>query len=1055
MKRSNYTLSVIFTMILAAVFVMLSGMAVKKSDTLLKRQKGPCDIYGSVGTPCVAAHSTTRALYASYNGPLYQVMRETDGKTLDIGVVQPSGADDGGYADANAQDTFCANSLCVITKIYDQSGNENHLTQAPPGTFKGLSQGGFDYLPIADMAPASINGHKAYGVYIIPGMGLRNNNARSLAINDEPEGIYYVVDGKHFDSGCCFDYGNSSTNSRAVGTGTMETTYYGTSTAWGSGNGEGPWIMADMEAGLFSGYNAKKNDVPSITSWQFVSAFVNGGGGNKWELRGGDAQNGGLTTYYSGVRPGTPASNAYSPMNKKGGILLGNGGDNGNGSAGTFYEGVMTSGYPTTATTDAVQANVVAAKYNVQRVKASRLTTFAPLTSQNDTITFTNTTDAPLTNIKISIPAQKGWTAKAIDAVTTTKIFRGPLAPNSSVSATFKITSPATASAVFLPVNVEWTDFTTKKNHIETIRQRLRNAFPVKINEVRFGTGGNPTDQFIELYNASAKAVDISNWSVTSTPGGWSPFKLATIPAGTKIASHGFYVLGLATSGLAAPANIGDKTINVQTLSGLTNGQQISIDGEIHKIVNLGSAPGAMTTLYVPVSTSTRLNFPVGTTNLPVTSAAGFTVGEKIGIDMGGNYEIATVTRLGKAATQTNLAIEAKAGDNTIKVFDNASMTVGDELAINTGVRKELVKVKRIVNVVTAIGRAPKEMGEVELTAPLKLNHMVGVDVFGPGTGITFSPATHFAHKSGEAIQALGSGITLDGKLSKHHQAGGSIVSLQNSGTGYQGKPNQWYGIPLSAAAGSIALMNANNAVLIDGLVYGSKQSNSSANGTITSPEIATLEGDQSQGGCILVVPGAARGFTPSAGDQTNKSFGRYPDGYDADDNCHDFQSQNSSTLAIASTAGLNNIKVSSIMGFSAGQQIIVGSGNDKEVATIATVGTPGATTISKAVAAGTTVIPVNSAFGFTTGQEVVMDGQTVIITAVTINRRRPGNTDGASDAITINSPTKTAYDAGAVVAGSGITLTKPMTKDHSAGTQIINSLPTPGKPNQYTKAAR
>ena len=31
----------------------------------------PCDIYAAAGTPCVAAHSTTRALYAAYNGPLY------------------------------------------------------------------------------------------------------------------------------------------------------------------------------------------------------------------------------------------------------------------------------------------------------------------------------------------------------------------------------------------------------------------------------------------------------------------------------------------------------------------------------------------------------------------------------------------------------------------------------------------------------------------------------------------------------------------------------------------------------------------------------------------------------------------------------------------------------------------------------------------------------------------------------------------------------------------------------------------------------------------------
>src|ERR1700745_3772868 len=46
---------------------------------------GPCDIYASGGTPCVAAHSTTRALYGSYNGNLYQVKRSSDNSTLNIG----------------------------------------------------------------------------------------------------------------------------------------------------------------------------------------------------------------------------------------------------------------------------------------------------------------------------------------------------------------------------------------------------------------------------------------------------------------------------------------------------------------------------------------------------------------------------------------------------------------------------------------------------------------------------------------------------------------------------------------------------------------------------------------------------------------------------------------------------------------------------------------------------------------------------------------------------------------------------------------------------------
>jgi hypothetical protein len=50
-------------------------------------------------------------------------------------------------------------------------------------------------------------------------------------------------------------------------------------------------------------------------------------------------------------------------MRKQGAIILGTGGDNSKGSVGTFYEGVMTTGYASTATANAVQANIVAAGY--------------------------------------------------------------------------------------------------------------------------------------------------------------------------------------------------------------------------------------------------------------------------------------------------------------------------------------------------------------------------------------------------------------------------------------------------------------------------------------------------------------------------------------------------------------------------------------------------------------------------------------------------------------------------------------------------------------------
>jgi Alpha-L-arabinofuranosidase B, catalytic len=132
------------------------------------RPDGPCDVYQEAHTPCVAAHSTTRALSRSYNGPLYQVKRERDGKTLDVGIVPPSTPGGGGYADAGAQDAFCAETVCVIDAIYDQSGKGNDLFQAGPGTFKGPEKGGFDTQPIADMAPVTIGGHKVYGVFNNP-----------------------------------------------------------------------------------------------------------------------------------------------------------------------------------------------------------------------------------------------------------------------------------------------------------------------------------------------------------------------------------------------------------------------------------------------------------------------------------------------------------------------------------------------------------------------------------------------------------------------------------------------------------------------------------------------------------------------------------------------------------------------------------------------------------------------------------------------------------------------------------------------------------------------
>lgn len=315
---------------------------------------GPCDIYASGNTPCVAAHSTTRALYSAFNGALYQVQRTSDGSKSDI---KPLSA--GGVANAASQDSFCAGTTCLITIIYDQSGRGNHLTQAPPGgAASGPQSGGYDNLASATGAPVTLNGQKAYGVFISPGTGYRNDATSGIATGDAAEGMYAVLDGTHYNDGCCFDYGNAETSNTDTGNGHMEAIYFGTNTFWSKGAGSGPWVMGDLENGLFAGSDPKSDPNDPTVTYRFLTSIIKGKPGNQWAIRGANAASGGLSTFYSGVRP-----SGYNPMKKEGAIILGIGGDNSIGAQGTFYEGVMTSGYPSDSTENSVQANIVAAKY--------------------------------------------------------------------------------------------------------------------------------------------------------------------------------------------------------------------------------------------------------------------------------------------------------------------------------------------------------------------------------------------------------------------------------------------------------------------------------------------------------------------------------------------------------------------------------------------------------------------------------------------------------------------------------------------------------------------
>jgi non-reducing end alpha-L-arabinofuranosidase len=1084
-------------------------------DVPLARPEGPCDIYAAAGDPCVAAHSTTRALYSSYNGPLYQLLRQSDGKTLDIGVVQPVALpfpNAGGYADADAQDAFCANTYCWITTIYDQSPKHNDLTQPPRGGFSGPAMGGFNNLPLADMAPITIMGHKAYGVFIAPGMGLRQNEAKGTAVDDQAEGQYWVINGLHFNSGCCFDYGNAEIDSRDDDNGTMETAYYGNAAPWYHGVPPGPWVMTDQENNLVGCVNPDGSkpcaNLPTI-KWRFVTAMAKGEP-HHWTSMGGDAQQGALSVMFDGPR----VDATYDPMRKQGAILLGNGGDNSNGSQGTFYEGAMTAAgtFPTAATDQLVQANVVAAKYSVPRLSLmpasatatpTGLQTFSPGSSQDTTEMFTNTTGAPAVGVKLSISVpSKRWTSFIPGTSEKSKTFADPVAPGASVSATFKVTSGPAVFNGDLVGNVWWTNPTTGGKQFETTAEKVRNVSPLKINEFRISSGPptNSTDSFIELYNAGARDADISNWTLTEHPTQQTIFSTVKIPARTKLAARGFYLLGLSNSGLAVPARAGDTTINVRNTTGMSVGDTISIDTgssvETRKIVSLGTAASSSTTLWQPVPEGPVITIPSGSTNVPVTSVAGFVVREKIALGYGATYpavargmehfEVSTVTAVGKPGTQAYLAAEAHAGESNIKVTSVATISVGDKIRLDVdsvGHGIETVTVTSVgaqgsrtnlsakasagatnIKVRSLNGFAVGDKLTIGLPGNDQTVTATAVGTAGPnGTGIDFTPALDHARINSEVVVVPGTGLDLSAPLKFNHAANlpfgsrGTGISFQPA-TAFTHSSNE----PVQALGTGIKLdspitkEHAINSVVRDAAVTtAGYQGTPEPNQWFGGPEfttnvdffgrvISTREGNmvlRDASGMVvdslnyggLVDPWAAEGYQATSGSEQSGCYVTAP---------------GPATGRFAPAVAASNT--------SAGR-FPDGVDTDSNCTDFLTEPT---TALSAASAAGATNIKVASVAGFGSGQTIRIDAGANLETAVIVTVGTAGATTvgtasdvgatvipvagvtGFSPGQTITVGSGANYETAVVASitrfgGTTITVIAPLTFAHGVGTQV------------------
>ncbi|MES1177843.1 MAG: arabinofuranosidase catalytic domain-containing protein [Myxococcales bacterium] len=330
----------------------------------------PGDVAKAAGTPAVAAHALTRALFASYTGPLFKALRVSDKQEKDIGTVPATG-----LVDTAALNAFCSGTTCKVTTLYDQSGNGNDMWRADdpasnqPGTVKPCNLLDIQYWQMADGTKMPI-AVETGAMWKDTAQCLRNRDkTKNMPTGAKPQTEYAIFHSQYLNNNCCFNYGNTGNAVHYSGPGTLSSLNFSKITFWSKGTGNGPWPMVDFETGVYAGNTAKcgsgvpagvacttagENPNPSVT-FDIVSTFFKHNGVNHWALKTGNAKAGTLSVNVD--LNALPAG--YSPLKQEGGLGVGEGGAGDSNGTGGFSEGVVIAGETTDATDAAIQKSIV------------------------------------------------------------------------------------------------------------------------------------------------------------------------------------------------------------------------------------------------------------------------------------------------------------------------------------------------------------------------------------------------------------------------------------------------------------------------------------------------------------------------------------------------------------------------------------------------------------------------------------------------------------------------------------------------------------------------
>jgi hypothetical protein len=281
--------------------------------------------------------------------------------------------------------------VCTISKLYDQSGKENHLTVAKKGCY-GCAPTIDNCQTCNDTAceddfesdamgrKLKVGGNDVYALFMDVQQGYRNGSStgwpassppgNDMPTDQDPQGIYMVAEGSgtrpDAEYACCWNFGNVSTNNCYGPSGQMNALLLGKAW-WGKGAGNGPWFMGDFEAGVWAGGTAGNiNSGGFDTNQNLPTMSMDYAFGilktqpNNYAIRTADATTGNVATAYDGPLPTAFPGGQWS---MKGGIAIGLGGDNSNHGSGTFLEGAITAGRPTDEVDAMIHENVKAIGY--------------------------------------------------------------------------------------------------------------------------------------------------------------------------------------------------------------------------------------------------------------------------------------------------------------------------------------------------------------------------------------------------------------------------------------------------------------------------------------------------------------------------------------------------------------------------------------------------------------------------------------------------------------------------------------------------------------------